>query len=650
MKAADLGALRSVSRPAMHPDGSRIVVSVTRPDVDSDSTVGQLFTIPIDGSGSRRITRGFRDTDPAFSPDGLALAFLRASHGGVAQLHVVTADGGEPIALTDRLLGVSEFRWSPDSRTIAFLSREPEGGRYGSVEGITPTGEPARRITGVRYKSNGLGYTNDRRSHVFTVTRPALHGEPVYPGVPRADGTTPDDVAVPEATRVTTGDFDHTSIRWIGDRVAFLSARHGGRDRDLRNQVWTARAGEEPQALISPVLGIETFDTSEDGTVYLLAQELGEKGTDFVGRNTSLYRLDGGVATRLTDPETVDLGDVSTYLTIEGERVLVQDRTRGTRQLLEVRGPDNVSALSSGPIEITGQAASADHLVVTYSTPDTFGDVGILAGGVVTPLTDFSAALRATGLLEPAELTVGGRDGYPIHGWVMTPAGAGPHPTLLMIHGGPFAAYTGGVFDEPQVYADAGYAVVYCNPRGSAGYGQSHGRSIAGAMGDLDRNDVLEFLDGALAAHPSLDGSRLGILGGSYGGYLTAWIIAHDHRFAAAVAERGYFDPAAFVGSSDIGWFFPQEYNGTDHDLIRAQSPQEVAAQVTTPTLVIHSEDDLRCPLGQAETYYSTLRLNGVQSELLLFPGENHELSRSGRPRHRVQRFDAIIDWFGRHL
>ena len=232
----------------------------------------------------------------------------------------------------------------------------------------------------------------------------------------------------------------------------------------------------------------------------------------------------------------------------------------------------------------------------------------------------------------------------------MTPAGEGPHPTLLMIHGGPFAAYSVHLFDEAQVYADAGYAVVFCNPRGSAGYGQQHGRAITGAMGTVDMDDVLDFLDGALAAHPELDATRLGILGGSYGGYLTAWTIAHDHRFAAAVVERGFLDPEAFVGSSDIGWFFPQQYNGTDHESIRAQSPQAVARLVTTPTLVVHSEDDLRCPISQAETWFATVKLNGVESEMLVFPGENHELSRSGSPRHRVQRFDAILEWFGRYL
>ena len=312
--------------------------------------------------------------------------------------------------------------------------------------------------------------------------------------------------------------------------------------------------------------------------------------------------------------------------------------------------PEGVTSLTSGPVEIEGHAVFQDSIIVTYSTPTSFGEVGLVGDGEIAPLTDFSAPLRSTGLLAPEELTITGRDGYDIHGWVVTPATAGPHPTLLMIHGGPYAAYSVHPLDEAQVYADAGYAVVYCNPRGSAGYGQAHGRTIRGRMGTVDMHDVLDFLDGAIAAHLELDESRLGILGGSYGGYLTAWTIAHDHRFAAAIVERGYLDPDAFIGSSDIGWFFGQEYNGYTAAERRAQSPQEVALDVTTPTLVIHSEDDLRCPLAQAETWYATVKLNGTPAELLIFPGENHELSRSGRPRHRVQRFEAIIEWFGRYL
>ena len=240
-------------------------------------------------------------------------------------------------------------------------------------------------------------------------------------------------------------------------------------------------------------------------------------------------------------------------------------------------------------------------------------------------------------------------DGYPVHGWVVLPEGDGPHPVLLMIHGGPFAGYTPAFFDEAQVYAEAGYAVVMCNPRGSAGYGRDHGRAIQGDFGNLDSADVLAFLDHAVTTVPGLDGARVGIMGGSYGGYLTAWIIAHDHRWAGAIVERGYLDPASFVGASDIGWFFPAQYNGTKAEQ-DAQSPMLLAGDVTTPTLVIHSELDLRCPLSQGLQYYTVLKQAGVDAELLVFPGENHELSRSGTPWHRRQRFEAILDWWARHL
>ncbi|MES1212428.1 MAG: prolyl oligopeptidase family serine peptidase, partial [Leifsonia sp.] len=290
---------------------------------------------------------------------------------------------------------------------------------------------------------------------------------------------------------------------------------------------------------------------------------------------------------------------------------------------------------------------------VAVMTPDSFGELALLepeADGGLELLTGFGGPLRVRGLVTPVELTVAGRDGYPVHGWVAMPAGDGPHPVLLNIHGGPFAQYSVHLFDETQVYVDAGYAVVYCNPRGSAGYGEPHGRVIKDAMGTVDLHDVLDFLDGAIAEHPQLDGARVGILGGSYGGYLTAWTIAHDHRWAGAIVERGFLYPDAFIGTSDIGSFFSAAYTGDSAEHRATQSPQAVVTQVSTPTLVLHSELDLRCPLPQAESYYSSLKRNGVAAELVIFPGENHELSRSGRPRHRRQRFEIILDWWSRML
>ncbi len=300
---------------------------------------------------------------------------------------------------------------------------------------------------------------------------------------------------------------------------------------------------------------------------------------------------------------------------------------------------------------VTGAAAAGASLVVSFSDASTAGDVAVLDGGQLRRLTDFSAPLRSVaGITEPEELTFPSADGYPVHGWLVRPAGPGPHPVLLNIHGGPFAQFTVALFDEAQVYAGAGYAVLMCNPRGSAGYGQDHGRSIKERMGTVDMQDVLAFLDGAVAKFEELDADNVGIMGGSYGGYLTAWTISHDHRFRAAIVERGFLDPVSFTGSSDIGWFFGGEYTGSSAEQMAAQSPMARVHNVSTPSLVIHSEEDLRCPVEQGQRYFTALKQLGVETGFLVFPGENHELSRSGTPHHRKQRFDEILKWWARYL
>ncbi|TFD15127.1 S9 family peptidase [Cryobacterium sp. TMT1-2-2] len=704
MKAADLPLLGSLSRPTIHPDGSRAVFSQVHADFSADDYVGQLFTVALAGEPApRRITRGFRDWAPRFSPDGSLIGFLRADAGGAAQLHVVDAAGGEPVAVTDAVLGVSDFRWHPDGDRIAFLARVPEQGRYGTVAGLSADSEPARRFDTLRYRSNGVGYTSDRRVHVFLAVVPDVWGEPtpaVAPSVtdapqapsgnPPGSAPTPDllDPAsfasgVPVARQLTEGDFDHSGLAFSpdGSRLLTISARQAERYTDLRSEVveLTLRDSTDtaPNGTIAPLrtvvpaaqnLSISALASAEDGTLWLLATDVGASGRDFVGRVTALYRsgvsLDGSAPIRVTDPnqtdqDLLDLDATGGICPLTDGSVLVLTGRRGRVELVRVEREGRVQSLDCGATVAASMDACGDAVVVAVQSARTTGDLVLIHPGLTgshtseTPpkrLTDFSLALRATGLIPGIELTVTGRDGYPVHGWVHTPAGPGPHPVLLTIHGGPFAQYTGALLDETQVYVDAGYAVVLCNPRGSSGYGQAHGRAIRQRMGTLDLADVLDFLAGALSAEPTLDAHRVGIMGGSYGGYLTAWTIAHEHRFAAAIVERGFLDPQGFVGTSDIGDFFGDEYAGTDAALLQAQSPQFLVGRVTTPTLVLHSAQDLRCPLSQGERYYAALKRGGVESELVVFPGENHDLSRTGHPRHRLQRFEIILDWWARHL
>ncbi len=672
MKAIDLPLLSSVSRPTIHPDGTRAVIALTRPDFDADDYIGQLWTVYLQGEANpRRLTRGYRDSSPRFSPDGRLLAFLRDKPGGKAQLHVVDSAGGEPVQVTNAALGVSEYRWRPNSSDLGFVARVPEHGRYGTVPGIEAGSEPPRHITTLRYQSNGLGYTIDRRSHVFLVGVPDVWGEPIpgpvvsaddaAAGVAPPDPTTP--LGLPEARQLTSGDFDHSCLTFSpdGSKLLTISARHDGRDQDLRSElveilIDPADVGPLPSERTalgeSLNMSITHVLWAPGGSIFVLAQDVGENGRDFVGRNTALYVFDdGGVdPVRLTDPESISL-DESGGLSVTGDgSVLVQSTTRGAVQLLSIAPAGALAPMTSSEVVVTGHDAVGEHIAIAFQDAGTSGELGLVESSGLRTLTDFSAPVRKAGIAPAHELTVTGRDGYPVHGWVLKPAGPGPHPVLLNIHGGPFALYTVALFDEAQIYVDAGYAVVMCNPRGSSGYGQAHGRAIRQKMGTLDQADVLDFLDGALTDDVSLDSARLGIMGGSYGGYLTAWTIAHDHRFAASIVERGFLDPEAFVGTSDIGDFFGDEYTGTDRDLVRSQSPQAVVGEVKTPTLVLHSAQDLRCPLSQAERYYAALKRGGVHAELVIFPGENHELSRGGNPRHRLQRFEIILDWWARYL
>lgn len=662
VKPEQLPLLNSVSAPAIHPDGSKAVVAVTRPDFAADSYVGQLWSVPMDPTKHpRRITRGFRDTSPAFSPDGLVLAFLRSDPDGKAQIHVVEAAGGEPQRITHQHAGVEDFTWAPDSHRLAFTSRVAEEGRYGTVDGVASGQEDPRLITANQYRMNGLGYTADQRLQVFVVEVPELGSEPAVAPKGRAAKEEGRNAFtdVPAAEQITCGDSDHESPCFSADgsHLYFIAALHDGHDKDLVTSVYRvdARGGRpaavEPSHLVPQT--VTDVRVSADGRwLFYIAQGLGTTGLDFVGRNGVLYAMpiDGGEALALTD---VELLDVSGPLEPNGPAsMLVLNAALGSVELLDVPAEGEITPLVHGARVVIGAGVAANgEVAISYSDAATVGDVAALERGEVRLLTDFSGELRNNSTVsEPLDFEAVSDDGHKVHGWLVLPEGPGPHPVLLNIHGGPFAQYTGAFFDEAQVYAAAGYAVVMCNPRGSAGYGQAHAQAIKERMGTVDMEDVLLFLDAVLESSSRLDKERVGIMGGSYGGYLTAWIIAHEHRFKAAVVERGFLDPVSFAGSADIGWFFGAEYTGGSAEQMAAQSPMVVVSQVTTPTLVVHSENDLRCPLEQGQRYYHHLASQGVKTALLVFPGENHELSRAGTPHHRKQRFEHLLGWWSKYL
>ncbi|MGN6404409.1 S9 family peptidase [Sinomonas sp.] len=669
MKPSQLDAIATLSAPSLHPSGGRCVVAVTRPDFRADAAVGQLWEVSTEGLRKpRRLTRGFRDTSPQYSPDGQWIAFLRAQPGGRPQLFAVEAEGGEPRALTDRLLGVEALAWSPDSARLAFISREPEAGRYGSTEGVGPGAEDPRLITRLNYRLNGRGYTLDQPAELFVLDLPDANEEPFIAARGRAKESTEEiegaegetSKGLPQARQLTSASVDHSMPAFGADGQSIYTVSQADPEAidTLTSRLVRTSVEGDPGAVIElgtpQAASVQAAKPAPDGSgLFVLAASLGESGTDFVGRSTRLFwhSLADGSTTRISD-DGDDFGEAPGSLRVdEGGRALGLVRTRGTVLPVAYMREGGRDLLADGRLVATGVDSAGGVVVLSLADAESPGELAVVRNSGITRLTDFGAGLReAAPAFIPREFTGKSADGSEVHGWLVLPEGEGPHPVLLTIHGGPFAQYTGAWFDEAQVYAGAGYAVLLCNPRGSAGYGEAHARAIKGRMGTVDFEDVLGFLDSALEAFPELDGQRLGVMGGSYGGYLTAWTIAHDHRFGAAIVERGFLDPVSFVGSADIGWFFPGEYTGWEPEEMRAQSPMACVDDVRTPTLVIHSEEDWRCPIEQAQRYYAALKLGGVETELLVFPGENHELSRSGTPHHRKQRFEHILRWWGQHL
>lgn len=680
MRPEHIGLIRTPSRPSVYPDGTWAVVAITRTELDTDTYPSQLWRIELADGSLRPLTHGFRDTEPVISPDGRHIAFIRAAKGGKPQLAVMATDGGEPQVLTDHDLGVSARpQFSPDSTRIAYTARIPEQGRYGTAKDVGPDAEPPRHITTFTYRLDGPGFFTDRPQHVFVVDIPAVP-DPVddapgkvadedAPAKTAGDAKTADS-GEPEAAQkspgardgvsitpvqVSTGKREHHSPVWTPDGQYLLMIRSV--PDALRTELLRFPAdGGDGQVVDTPGSAPGAIRFDQAGSCWLLERDLGEDDLDFIGKSPGLFRarFDGGTlvdAERVVDPvvETIN----QAVFEVDAAGVLLSRSHRGDVDLVRFTG-DSLQPVFSGTVSVVGAdllPGGAGVLVAT-STVDSAGDLWLVDGeGSPRRLTDLSRRLRAeTDLVAPQELQVDSDDGYPVHGWVTIPAGDGPHPVLLLIHGGPYAQYEGAFFDEVQVYTNAGYAVVFCNPRGSAGYGQEHGRSISGAFGDRDAADVLAFLDGALAANPSLDADRVGVLGGSYGGYMTAWLTTRTDRFVAAIVERGFLDPVSFEGSSDIGWYFGLRYLGEDPEQVAAQSPMAHIDKVNTPTFVIHSEHDWRCPVEQGQRWYVGLKRRGVQAELLLFPGEGHELSRSGLPKHRLARFEHILDWWQRHL
>jgi len=621
-------------------------VSVARPDFDADENMTELWLAETDGSTpARRLTQGVSDSSPAFSPDGRWLAFLRPGRGGRVQIHLLPMGGADAFAVTDLPLGAGQPVWSPDSRRIVFAARVAEPGRY--LPGVPPRKERPRRITTLRYMSDGIGFTFDRPQQIF-VTDPFTKGA--------------------TATQITDGVYDCSDVAWSPDGrlLTFVSGRHQSHADDLRRDIWVcAPDGTGLRALTAGGLELSCPRFSPDSrTVCFAAETLDEDNRASGANSYGLWSVpaDGSTPSRrLTDPELYHLSFASLMIAPAADGVYFANDYRGEVHLVLVPydGGEPIPVVT-GHRQVNGYAVAEGSggttVAAVIATAESAGDLVILRGGREQMLTTFGSELRArAGLLPVEEFTAKADDGYLLHGWVVRPAGPGPHPVLLQIKGGPFTqwGYTlngPASFEEAQVYASAGYAVVLGNPRGTSGYGRSHGLYAAADLARRTAPDLLALLDTALEAL-DLDAGRVGVQGGSFGGYMSAWMAAHHgERFRAAMGERGCYAIDSHFGSADDGVNNSIALYGPDPVRWAELSPLTYADQINIPVLLIQSEEDRHTPMEQAQRLYIALRTRGVPAEMLLFPGEGHDMSRTGLPSHRMARYEAILEWWARHL
>jgi dipeptidyl aminopeptidase/acylaminoacyl peptidase len=635
VQPADIARIVTVASPTLSPDGRRVAFVVTRTDLDANRYRSAVWLADVDGERAPYpLTAGEHgDRSPAWSPDGRRLAFTRGDGEGGGSLRVVPVDGpGETVTVCVRTEAVEAPVWSPDGTRIAFASRE-RGSRYD--HGDDERARPPRRIDRLLSRLDGTGWTVDRPRGVFVVA---------------ADGSgTP--------VQVAGGPYDHGDPAWVGGRLVVSAARRPDADLDERADLHLLdpAGSAEPAPITASEVSLRMPAGSPDGTrVAALAEDVAIVPSHSRVVVVDLASGEETVVSAALDRQCAPFPGARPPVWL-GEDLLFGVEDHGDVHLYRVAPGGEPQRVLGGTRAVTGYDAVGDTVVFVASSPTAPGELFVRAAdGTERRLTHLGGGVPAA--IAPERFTVDGVDA-----WIVRPEGE--HlPALLSIHGGPMTQYANAWFDEFQMWAAAGYAVVYCNPHGSTGSTEAFTREIrapeapehpGSGWAGRAAQDVLAVLDAALARHPELDATRVGVLGGSYGGYLTTWLVANTDRFAAACSERAANNLESLEWDSDAAGLFRHEI-GVDHvdapEVYRAQSPVHRVRDIRTPLLILHSDDDLRCPPSQADQLFVALRLLGREVEYWRFPEEGHELSRSGSPRHRIQRAELILDFFGRHL
>jgi dipeptidyl aminopeptidase/acylaminoacyl peptidase len=661
VRAEDLFALSLVSAPAIAPDGRSVAFVVARMNGPRDRYDSNLWLAPVSGGTPRALTTDGASDSPAWSPSGARIAFVRLV-AGVPQIFAYVLNSHQTIQLTHAPSGAYGPIWSHDGTRILFASvtidAQPPAQVDFAAAKFTPS--PAQRKSDIRqidvedYEANGVGYTYDKHQHLWVM---------------RADGSQP--------RALTTGHrWSEDQFAWSPDdtNIAFSSTRRESPKVGLADIYVISSAGGEMRRIESPKESntqpayahhgnrIYFFSRDvEDSAAYpaLVSASPGDSvDTPLIGPN--VYQWGDWVLADLKMP-----GAICGPLFTRGDSAIVTDiSTPGGSTLIAIDShTGSVTKLTSGSGEVADCTMSADGSTIAYTCADFLhpAEVCVLdrRSGRSRAITSLNAAYLSGALLStPQTFSITDAAGYQVQAWFMPavgPRAVGPRPTILDIHGGPQAEFGSTFFHELQYWCGLGYNVVFINPEGSMGYGWPFEHALEGNWGAPMFDDVMRVMD-EVAKRPTVDANRFGVIGGSYGGYATLWVIAHTDRFKAAVSERPASDLATesldafFASSNGLGgeyaWGKPWDAsskNSTD-------SPLNFVENVHTPVLLLHSTEDTETPIDQTLDEFSALKQLGRTARFVEVPNENHDLNRVGHPIHRVERLHIFADWFGTYL
>lgn len=642
----------------IHPTGTKLAYVRKNVHVDNNNYCSVIRTVQLDGTNDKALTSGTSDSQPFWSPNGHYLAFLRIT-AGVNQLWLIAEDGNDEQLIVETKRSISEWRWLSDSSGIVYVTRihlDEQQEALSVAEANEKRSKVGASYTSDIPKAEGSGWSDGLYSHIFQYN---LQSKTVK--------------------QLTAGAFQASQPRPFGDKLAFIARSAKGDDlagNHPMQGLYVMHATGELQQLVTQQYEIAQYNWSGNGESIIFLAHNREYGS---ATHNNLYQISlhaGYDVVRLGDKD-VQLGvyvlnDMTAGASIPGpyslrneadeEEIVALASHHGEVQIWKWSKGEQEQQITDERWVIHQLYASkqADAFVVQAIDDTGPGELYAIdrMSGQTTPLTNWNRDFsKQHEIATPKPIWFTNNEGNEVQGWLLMPSGheaSSSIPLVLAIHGGPHAMYAPVYYHEFQTIVSQGHALLYCNPRGSFGYGQQFAKGCLKDVGKGDYEDLMLAVDVALEREPRLDEQRMAVMGGSYGGLMTNWIVGQTNRFTAAISQRSISNWLSFYGTSDIGARYTEAMLGAhpwnNQALLWERSPVAHANNVQTPILIMHGEQDFRCPIEQSDQWYSYLKRWGKEAKLIRYAGGNHAFQKAGKPSIRIDVLQQVNAWLRTHL